>query len=267
VNAAIIGLVLVAGCDLAENYLDLDGPRYAGDYAVAEPDERDQLVVVTYNLKFALELEAARDALASPYLAGADVIVMQEMNADGVDFLARELALRYVYYPGSVHERGDFGNAVLSPWPIVADHKLITPHADPFNDRRRPATAAVIEVAGTQLGVWSVHLAIPTLGLGYRLDQVEAIADDAVGFDGVRIVAGDYNTADPGSGDQTVATMQRYGYTWVSTGATETVERFGERWTLDYVFADGLIPVSSGVFAGDSGSDHPPVRAVLAWPP
>lgn len=256
-----------AGCDLPENYLDVDGPRYAGDYASDEPEVRDHLMIVSYNLKFGRDIEAARDALRSPYLAGADVILMQEMGPDGVDQLARDLALRYVYYPGSVHDEGDFGNAVLSPWPIVEDHKVITPHADPYNGRRRPATAAVVDIDGVRVGAWSVHLAIPTLGLGARLDQIDAVAEDAAQLDGIRVVGGDFNTADWGAQDQTIDVMRDHGHRWVSSGAVETVERFGARWTLDFVFADGLAPIGSGVFAGESGSDHPPIRAVVEWPP
>jgi endonuclease/exonuclease/phosphatase family metal-dependent hydrolase len=262
----VIVALSATGCDLAENYLDDDGPRYAGDYATDEPELRDHLKVVSYNLKFGREIDTARDALRSAYLSDADIILMQEMDGDGVDELARQLEFRYVYYPGSVHEGGDFGNAVLSPWPIVDDHKVITPHADPFNGRRRPATAAVLDIGGTRVGAWSVHLAIPSLGLGGRLDQVDAIAEDAASFDGVRIVGGDFNTADWDAGDQTVDTMDSHGYVWASPGAIETVERFGARWTLDYVFADGVAPIGSGVFDGDSGSDHPPIRAVLEWP-
>lgn len=260
-------LVGLAGCELAHNYLDADGPRYAGDYAAPEPPAAETLLVVTYNLAYAVEIDRAIAVLRAPPFTDADVILMQEMDADGCDRIAAALGLRYVYYPASVALQGrDFGTAVLSRHPIAADHKLILPYAEPLNGRRRNATAAQLTIGGRPLSVWSVHASVITLGLGARLDQAQTVIDDTAQVDGPVIVAGDFNTADPDSARQTVELFNANGLEWASSGSGNTSRSAGLDFLLDFVFTRGLTPLEAGVFRGDAGSDHQPVWVRLAAP-
>ena len=265
---AIVGAALAAaGCSAATNYDDPDGPRYAGDHTGAAPVPRSSFRAVTYNLRYAIEIDKAIAALRSPELADADVILMQELDAAGTDRIAAALGLRYVYYPASVHGNGrDFGPAVLTPHPIVADHKLILPYHDPIQDRQRTATAAVLDVGGAEVTVYSVHTSIITLGLAARLEQVDAILDDAAAVAGPVIAGGDFNTGDPGSSDQTIDRFEDRGWAWASAGTDDTGKSRGLWFLLDYVFARDLPARSAGVFRGDAGSDHLPVWAVLDAP-
>ena len=173
--------IVTAGpaCTIEPNYLDPDGPRYVCDYTSAEPDPGGPLRVVSYNLAFGRNVPAAIAALETGPLAGADLVLMQEMDAPGVDQIAKALGLRYVYYPASVKHDQDWGNAVLSRWPLVEDHKLLLPYADPFSNSRRIATAARIDIGGREALIYSTHIATPSLGLGARLEQLETIIDDA----------------------------------------------------------------------------------------
>lgn len=256
----------VAGCEVADNYLDPDGPRYAGDYVSSPPPVGDELLVVTYNLEYAIEIDRAIEVLREPPLAGADIILMQEMDGDGTDRIAAALGLRYVYYPGSIHHHGrDFGTAILTPHPLVADHKLLLPYADPINGRRRIATAATIDLAGVEVVAYSVHTSVVSLGLGARLEQAETSIDDApVG--GPLVIAGDFNTGDPGSVDQTVEMFADRGLAWTTADTDDTCELAGVGFLLDFIFARELPGRSAGVLAGDAGSDHQPVWARLATP-
>ncbi|HZM49995.1 MAG TPA: endonuclease, partial [Vicinamibacteria bacterium] len=119
---AVVFLVLVSGfggCATARNYLDPAGPRFAGQFAgtVAPRPIR----VVSFNVKYGRNVTGAAALLKGDVrLKGADVIALQEMDETGVECLARTLALNYVYYPGAVHpvDHRNFGNAILSPWPI-----------------------------------------------------------------------------------------------------------------------------------------------------
>lgn len=251
--------LLVAGCSIEPNYLDPEGPRYAGDYIVDTPVAASRFKIVSYNLQLGREVDTAIAILSTGPLASADVIVMQEMRPDGVDRIAAALNLAYVYYPASVKKGGDWGNAVLSRWPLTGDHKVLLPYADPYTNTRRIAVAAHIDV-GSGLLVYSVHTATFSLGLGARLDQAETILLDAATQSGPIIIGGDLNTADPGSQDQTTELFADYSFHWISDDATDTASALGIiDLTLDYVFGRGVEPVASATFTGDAGSDHRPI--------
>jgi hypothetical protein len=93
----LLGLVASLGCATATNYTEPNRPRYAGAHAeetrpAASPD--GALRVVTFNIEYAKRIDAALEALRShPELRGADVIALQEMDAPGVERIARALAL------------------------------------------------------------------------------------------------------------------------------------------------------------------------------
>src|SRR5690606_18871809 len=225
-----------AGCSIEENYLDPDGPRYAGDHRTGEPAAGSRFLVVSYNLAYGREVEAAIDALGREPLAEVDLLLMQEMDPDGVDRIAAALGLAYVYYPASVKMGMDWGNAVLTRWPITSDHKVLLPHADPYADTRRIAVAAHIAVGGG-LDVYSTHTATPRLGLRPRLDQADAILEDAAGLDGPTLVGGDLITGDPDGADQTLQLFGVHGFAWITDGASDTGSASGVTdVTLGYVF-------------------------------
>ncbi len=259
--------VLGSGCDVAENYLDPAGPRYAGDFHGGRPTPvGDELLVVTYNLRYAIAIDVAIAALGQPPLGGADIVLMQEMDAEGTERIAAALGLHYVYYPASIHTNGrDFGPAVLSPHPIIADHKLVLPHVDPSDGRVRTATAATLDLGGTEVAAYSVHTSIVALGLGARLDQAAAMISDAAPT-GPLVIGGDFNTGDPGSVDQTVDLFADRGLAWATAGTGDTGQRNGVRFLLDFVFARDLPARTAGVFTGEAGSDHRPVWARVAAP-
>ncbi|HVJ21813.1 MAG TPA: endonuclease/exonuclease/phosphatase family protein [Polyangiaceae bacterium] len=252
-----------SGCELAENYLDPDGPRYAANYAVENDVEAPaKLEVVTFNIKFGEQYDVAAEELgADPRLSVADVVLLQEMDAPRTDAIARHLQMNYVYYPGSVHTNGrDFGNAVLTRWPIVADKKIILPHRNPKDGRIRIAVEATIETPLGQIAAYSVHNETPWLGPRGRLEQSEAIVDDALATNLSTVAGGDFNTSDPGSVDETVALFRSAGFAWASEGIGETAGSF----TLDHIFVKKLDALGAGT-ASTRASDHRPAWAVVEF--
>ena len=268
---ALLLLTLLTGCPLAENYTEDTGPRYSGDHRAPGPvsaEAPSSVTVVTFNLAFAEQVTEAITALQRPPLAGADVIAMQEMDASAVDRIAKELGLSYVYYPASVQvDDDDFGNALLSRWPITADWKIHLPHDDPYHQRRRIAVVATLDIHGTPVQVVSVHNATPIVGLGGRLDQAETIINALEGTGPLQVIAGDFNTSDPGSLGQTVKLFSKRGFQWASEGVGDTVDSVLGGFPLDFVFSQGLVPMERGVDRRPAGSDHHPVWVRFAWPP
>src|SRR5687768_11886043 len=119
--AALLASGLAAGssCAPALNYVEPDRPRYVGHFA--KPDADGVFRVVTFNVKFAREVDrAARLLREHEELRDADVVALQEMDAEGTERIARALGMDFVYYPAIRHPASDrdFGNAILSRWPL-----------------------------------------------------------------------------------------------------------------------------------------------------
>jgi len=86
------------------------------------------------------------------------------MDAPNVEAVARALGLNYVYFPAARHpETGrDFGNAVLSPWPIEEGWKLFLPHPSRLVGLVRAAACARVRIGRRAVRVYSVHLGRPS---------------------------------------------------------------------------------------------------------
>jgi endonuclease/exonuclease/phosphatase family metal-dependent hydrolase len=259
----VLGAGLLAATSLAcaavTNYLDPALPRYetpGGDRRDVEPGLR----VVTFNVEKGLRVDRAVAALTRhPDLVGADVVVLQEMGAEGVASVAQSLRMNSVYYPASREPGGgpDWGNAILSPWPIEDTSKLLLPHRSRFTRRARIATVARVRLAGGPVRVYSVQLGSPLgMGSGSRRDQAAAILADAEGREEPVILAGDFNSHGLGG------FIQEHGYCWPTRHVGASVRGF----SFDHVFARGLC--SASLFAGvardvKDASDHRPVWAVF----
>jgi endonuclease/exonuclease/phosphatase family metal-dependent hydrolase len=219
----------------------------------------DTLRLVTFNIEFAVRIDSAIAVLTSePAVRGADVIMVQEMDADGTKRLAESLGLSYVYYPAIYHLRTkrDFGNAVLSRWPIVDDGKLTLPRVSRYAGTHRIATAATLRIGDALVRVYSTHLGtLADIGAAARAEQLRAIIDDAAPYRRV-VIGGDMNAHAVG------AVARQLGYSWPTERGPHTT-RLG-RW--DHIFLKGLASPDSGgagtVLDVRDASDHRPVWAL-----
>jgi endonuclease/exonuclease/phosphatase family metal-dependent hydrolase len=258
--AAAAALLVLAGCASAANYDSPLGPRFAGTMpAPATTASADTIHVVAFNFAFARQTARAIELLRSrPGLAGADLVLLQEMDAPSTEAVAESLGFSWVYYPASLHptSRRDFGNAVLSRWPIVADRKIILPHRARVRGSQRVAVAVTVQTPRGPLRVYSVHLATMIgNGPGARRDQLRAVLADADSFPTV-LIGGDYNS-------ETVPEIALdRGYAWPTRGLPHT----NGVWTFDHFLVRGLALARDsaiGVVHNEGTSDHNPVWAVL----
>jgi endonuclease/exonuclease/phosphatase family metal-dependent hydrolase len=260
---ALLAPAGLGGCSLAENYDDPAGPRYAGSYSTDTALAASEFTLASFNIEFAEEIELAAEELrTNAALAGASVLLLQEMDAEGTDRIARELGYDYVYYPGSVHHEKDFGNAVLSRWPIAGDEKLILPHRNPSNGRIRIAVGATLDTPEGPLAVWSVHSDTMWLGPRGRLEQARAVIEAAAGFDGPVAIGGDFNTLEEGVVEETGAEFERAGYTWATAGLGPSTESALGMVRLDHVFVKGLRAHGAATHETQA-SDHQPLWVEL----
>ncbi|HET9385298.1 MAG TPA: endonuclease/exonuclease/phosphatase family protein [Gemmatimonadales bacterium] len=266
---------VAAGCASVVNYQEPMWPRYAGlppvrpaGVRAASPpaDATSRTVrVVTYNVQWAKHIDRAINVLQNREpLMNADIVVLQEMDPEGTRRIADALGMQWVYYPAVIHpKRGlDFGNAVLSRWPIVADRKLILPHIGGIRHSQRIATAVTVLIDSVPVQVYSAHLGTPTeIRPSKRRDQARTIVEDASHYPLV-IVAGDMNSH--GIGKEFVT----QGFSWPTQHNGFTTTFF----TWDHVFLKGFVPPlaaqkAAGVVRDTlHTSDHDPVWAVAQLP-
>ncbi|HEX2249740.1 MAG TPA: endonuclease/exonuclease/phosphatase family protein, partial [Gemmatimonadales bacterium] len=160
----VVAAAVLASCTPTVNLLNPLSPRFDGAFApVAEEQPSNTptaIRVVSFNIKLADHIDSAIAVLGSDPLRNADIISLQEMDESGTERIARALRLNYIYYPGSIHPTRQryFGPAILSRWPIERTWKLTLPYEAPIRRQRRNATAAVVNVAGTRIWVYAVHL-------------------------------------------------------------------------------------------------------------
>lgn len=300
--AGVLCLGAAAGCAGAArlNFLEPGGPRYAGSFrpgtsldalrAADNGDSRspveshpDTFLVASFNIKLGKDPHNALKTLRRSGLDRADVLLLQEVDRAATELIAESLQLHYVYYPANVHPVSHrmFGVAILSPWPIRDDRKIVLTN---FLDARDPgakvAAVATVEVRGVSIGVINVHL---QLGLSAEQthDQMREVVDCAFSeecdhpeapllpaMDHI-VLAGDLNTARDHQMKAADGVLASAGLRRVpDIGRTFKYMMFGLA-KLDHIYADPTLMVEEsgeveGFFA--TGSDHFPIWARLRLP-
>ena len=256
-----MGLALLS-CARGTNLLSLAGPRFEGHYAPPAPpaiSPDSSIRIVTFNIRFAREIDRAIEVLREDSLRGADILTLQEMDETGAERIAKALGYDYAFYPAVIHATSGryFGPAVLSRWPIERSWKVLLPHAGWTRGQRRTATAAILRVRNTRVLAYAVHLETPVqVSEAEQRDQALAVVKDAADWRGPVVIGGDFNSERIG------LLLARQGYVWLTRRVGPSVAWF----SWDHVFVRGLAPArpsSAGVVRDVRGaSDHRPVWAV-----
>lgn len=262
-SSVCLALLLAAACAKARNYADPGGPIVTGTNGAApvEGDRKDELRVVTFNVKFAKRLDRAVALLLRPGpLRGADVLVLQEMDGPATEAIAGALGMNHAYVPSAVHpaEDRDFGVAVLSPWPLEDPAKVPLPHEHRFIKTRRAAVVVTVRLPSGPVRVYGLHLESPLgLGGGDRREQARAVAEHASAWSGPVVVAGDFN------GRGGAEELAKAGFVWLTRHVKNTALFFD----MDHVLARGLCAGGERAAGAEDdatdASDHDPVWAVL----
>jgi len=257
----VAALLVMAGTGcVATNYRSPDGPRYAGR-GVDPPDPDPVLRVVSFNVELAEKIPTAIEVLTrTPELREADVVLLQEMNAGGTRAIAEALGFHWVYYPGSVSPKhdDDFGNAILSRWPIRDDRKLLLPHEALLSRTARIAVSGVIDVDGIPIRVYSAHFSVPfSVSEDGREEQARTVVADARSHPGPVVIGADWNS------DDLPEVVEAAGYSWPTKGTGRTAFV----WSVDHILARGLdlagSPPAGVVDENLEASDHRPVWATF----
>jgi endonuclease/exonuclease/phosphatase family metal-dependent hydrolase len=265
--------IVIAGCATAVNYLDPSGPVYfdrhaARDSLLSPPAADGPVRVVSFNIAFAVHIDRALEVLkASGPLRDCDILTLQEMDAPGVEKIAAELGLHYVYFPSGVHPKKDkdFGSAILSPWPLENPRKIVLPHGARGSGLRRAAVVATVMRGSRPIRCYAVHLPAPlSISGSSRREQAQAMIADAAASPDPVVIAGDFNSYDVGH------EFAAAGFEWLTRDTGPTVEKFLLDFRFDHIFAKdtaGTAPRgTAGVVKDNRGaSDHKAIWATVEF--
>jgi endonuclease/exonuclease/phosphatase family metal-dependent hydrolase len=182
---------------------------------------------VSYNIQYGIGLDGRLDLpRIAAEVESADVIALQEVtrgfNRNGhIDIVAELQALLpghfSVFWPASdvdagssvddgraVNRRFQFGNMVLSRYPILSSRLILLPRSRTLDklNLQRGATEAVIDAPGGAIRVYSVHL--DHVYSGERIDQIRHLKGrvQAYGLEGGSITGAErFGLREPPSPD------------------------------------------------------------------
>ena len=262
----ITATLIMGGCSLVtdgENYTELRRPRFCSINNTIEHQTPDTLRVVSYNIKFAKKASLVGDLfLNHEDLCRADVIFLQEMDREGVESIARKLNYNYIYYPAVRHplSNRDFGNAILTKWPIVYDQKLILPHHDP-DDLQRVVVGAGLKIGPHLVMAYSIHMSI-WLHPYQRKEQLETLFANIPSRFDAYIIGGDFNTYTKYNRKTVFEALTGAGFNLATSPIKWTYKHWyllNKKSLVDYIFVKNLEPVGAGTVANRRASDHLPV--------
>ena len=223
--------------------------------------------VVSWNVQYGIAVEAAGHQLADEAdLGSADIVLLQEMDEPGTARIAEMLGAMYAYASRAPHANTgrDFGNAVISRWPLSDPFDVLLPHIASVDGHPRHAMRATVEIDGRAVDAYSVHTETPQLRLARRVEQFDTVADD-IRRRGVphAVVGGDFNTVTERGVRALTRSMASAGLERVSGLGLASYRRFGRDLPLDHLFAGGFERVTGGVVPATEASDHLPVWVEL----
>lgn len=251
----------------AKNYTETNDPFYAGNFAPAQAQAGGEITVVSYNIRYAENIEQAiRELEELQTNHGLDLLLLQEMDEIGVEQIARALQFNFVYYPAAIEPRFEknFGNAVLSRWPITSSAKLVLPHKSISSRMFRTATRATIALEDIEILVYSVHAETKFTLPRYRMDQFRAIVADIDADADFVIIGGDFNSVTQADVQEIDALYRQEGFAWATRSSGHTVAKYRVQAVADLIFSKGFKILEDGKIEQALASDHLPIWTRLA---
>ena len=262
----VLALLYVAQHSRRYNYQDPEVPRFEGHYSQgAEHD--GEIIVASYNIFHGKKIEdAMQDLSSSETLKNADIVLLQEMDEIGTERIARERGYNYIYFPAGVHPRSrrNFGNAILSKWPITKANKLILPYHNVRIGIQRAATKAVVEIDGKPVLVYSVHGKTSLTTWQKRQEQWVAVLNNVTEGAEYVVVGGDFNTVGAEEIQQLDEQMAAFGLVRPQGQNAPTASKFFMTATTDHIYMRGFTITEWGTLKTAKGSDHYPIWVKLA---
>jgi len=198
---------------------------------------------------------------------GADLVCLQEVDVgvarSGRIDLPRELASRLGFHAAFGknidYQGGDYGNAILSRWPITeqSNHHYRMLRAG----EQRGLLQVRVEIAARPLWVMSTHLDYRSDDAERRINVEEILQHCARLGDGPFVVAGDFNDLPGSPVHEALGAVLLDAFAAAPTGAGESYPAAAPQKRIDWVLVrrDGAVQPVAARVAATAASDHRPV--------
>ncbi|MBL0387590.1 endonuclease/exonuclease/phosphatase family protein [Tumebacillus sp. ITR2] len=227
------------------------------------PGETLKLKVATYNIHIGKDAENKlnlEETIKTLQETDADIIGLQEIERhsprsrfeDQPRLIAEALGLHYHFEPALTVGPFQFGNALLSRYPILSTERIQLKSAK----EDRVALLATLQVRGEPVRVMVTHLGLLQ---GERARDVEALDKRLREEETPLLVLGDFNT------DLTSVELKP----WLANLHPTTPERIetfpGSGEQIDYVLTSKQFKATKSYTVTSSASDHVPLVSELDW--
>ena len=250
------------------NYTHPQHPQYAYLDYKEKRTPPNRLQVFTYNIQFAKKVRPAVELIErNENLKQGDIVLLQEMDAEGVMHICDTLGYNYVYYPAVRHPNHgrDFGNAILSKWPIGEHKKLILPHVE-RTKLQRIAVLADIHVGERKILVICIHLGV-WLKTAYRTLQMKRVVSEIPEREKYCIIGGDFNTLTKRNYHATIDPLIHGGFDLATKNIAWSYKHWyilNRKTSLDHIFTRGARLIQTDKVASrKKPSDHYPIWVQL----
>lgn len=250
---ALIALICIAGCATTD-----------------ASKESSTLRVMTYNIHHGEGLDGRIDLERIAALIKqekADIVSLQEVDRGVLRTQRRDLPAELskltgmnVYFDGNLkYQGGDYGNAVLTRFPILQStnthYKMLEPN------EHRGVIQLVLDVNGRKLLLMNTHLDFHPNGMAERLLHVQTMKELIDSYKLPVIVCGDFNST-PDS--KTHSAMKQYlRDTWevVGKGRGNSFSSDHPSKRIDYLWISSELQPVQAWLPKTTASDHLPVVA------
>lgn len=271
---AVCGLAAlgVAAGAMGTASVTAQSPAMSGRLAADRP--MAPLRLMTFNIHHGEGLDGRLDVdrIAKVIIdAEADIVGLQEVDRGvertGRRDLLKELAdrtgLRYAFGKNIDLQGGDYGNAVLSRFPIVSEgNRLLEPLG---GGEQRGVLQTVVDVAGQRLLVLTTHF-------DHRRDseQRPRSAEQMVEMagqwgEGPLVMLGDFNDVPGSAAHRTLTAIATDAWTAAGEGDGYTIPVAAPTRRIDWILLRGLKAETAQVVTTDA-SDHLPVLVTATLP-
>lgn len=232
------------------------------------------LKIMSYNIHACIGMDGILDPerIATVFAEeNADLIGMNEVDlgterTGGVDQtrqIADQLGYHYVFGPAMAYGGGEYGNALVSRYPIevIQNHKL--PFLQDISKEPRAILECSVDVEGSQLRVLVTHLG---LDVSERELSINYIADLLQGSDTPTILIGDFNIRYHESFGELEPLMAMLKDAPAEIGKEDEILTFDAHEPtarIDYVFLSKELMVEDVYVVKTEASDHLPLVCVL----
>lgn len=270
----IISLSCMYSCRDLSFYGEPGNPFfYSERKGITNNEPSDSLNVVTFNIKKARKIRLAISEMKHlETQTTIDIFLLQEMNEEGVQTIAADLALNYLYIPIAYDksDKKNIGNAILTKGTIERPKKLILPHAKWQNQQRRGVTIGEVNIHQKKILVCCVHTETVAMSRKMRMDQVDSVirfGQQASSHYKYVLIGGDFNTVFPKYARSVVRKFNSSGFDCLTSNVGSTAKAMMGlvKPTNDYLFSKGFTFVNAYAIRSSRSSDHYPVLATLRY--